>query len=488
MLIANIINNYVAKELIMSNLEKLPIVFVCSPLEDLVEERRAVIYALEKLQLKHNCMETFGARTVKPIETALSEVRHSDIMLVILGHKYGSLVPGTNISFSEAEYMEGYQLGKPCLVYLKDEGVPVPPKYIEHNSQKSQALNTFKNLLKERHTVAYFRNSFELAVTVAIDLNRQIETMSKIQIGISKKAQLPEQVLTPVQEIWNLKMHHDQTATAPYHLHGHLPWIQDIERVTNGRVKITIYPQETIMKSMEVWEGIQSGIADIAWIFQGYYPHQFDLSDSVTLPFIVPNAEIGSKIAWNLYHKYHEIQAQMTNMKVLSVCTSDPYFFLTTRKQVKVPADLKGTKIRTTGKWSAHLFSLLGGSAVMVPISETYLALQRGVLDGLLTSTLPILDFRLYEVAQYCTYIPTTCAHFMLIMNENVWNSMPSDIQEAIMSVSGEVQARRYGANVFDQIHKELSERVKAFGYQINEYTVPSEELAKWITIMRSSD
>ena len=106
-------------------------VFVCSTYADLIEEREAVLQVIRKLQHQHDSMEFFGARTDLPIETCLEEVRRSDVLVVIVGHRYGSLVPEMGISFSEAEYREGHSLGKPCLVYLRDENVPILPTYLE---------------------------------------------------------------------------------------------------------------------------------------------------------------------------------------------------------------------------------------------------------------------------------------------------------------------------------------------------------------------
>src|SRR5215213_1159029 len=95
-------------------------VFVCSTFSDLSAEREAVLDAIRRLQLQHDSMEFFGARAEQPIETCLEEVRRSDVIVVIVGHRYGSIAPDLGISYSEAEYSEGYRLGKPCLIYIRD--------------------------------------------------------------------------------------------------------------------------------------------------------------------------------------------------------------------------------------------------------------------------------------------------------------------------------------------------------------------------------
>jgi len=154
-------------------------VFICSTFADLTEEREAVLDAVRKLQLQHDSMEFFGARPGLPIETCLAEVRRSHILVVIVGHRYGSLVSDLGISFSEAEYEEGFRLGKPCLVYMLDENVPVLLKHVERDQERMRKLERWKSLLQERHTVATFKDGHDLAVRVAADLGRTVATVNE---------------------------------------------------------------------------------------------------------------------------------------------------------------------------------------------------------------------------------------------------------------------------------------------------------------------
>jgi hypothetical protein len=124
-------------------------------------------------------MEFFGARGNQPIETCIEEVRRSNILVVIVGHRYGSIVPEMGISYSAAEYSEGHALQKSCLVYMRDENVPVLPKHMERDPEKLQLLENWKETLQERHTVATFQESNDLAVQVAADLSRTIRELEE---------------------------------------------------------------------------------------------------------------------------------------------------------------------------------------------------------------------------------------------------------------------------------------------------------------------
>jgi hypothetical protein len=84
-----------------------------------------------------------------------------------------------NISFSEAEYREGYRLGKPCLVYLRDENVPILPKFVERDPEKVALFEKFRNTLQARHTIAIFKDSHDLSVSVAADLSRTAQAIEE---------------------------------------------------------------------------------------------------------------------------------------------------------------------------------------------------------------------------------------------------------------------------------------------------------------------
>jgi nucleotide-binding universal stress UspA family protein len=157
------------------------IVFLCSTFTDLTEEREQILRAIQKLQLQHDSMEFFGARTNQAIETCLEEVRRSDFLVVVVGHKYGSIVPNRDLSFSEAEYVEGHRLSKPCLVYIRSDEVPVLPKFVERDPDNLRRLERWKSILRERHTVAHFTDPNDLALQVSADISRTVHSLQEAQ-------------------------------------------------------------------------------------------------------------------------------------------------------------------------------------------------------------------------------------------------------------------------------------------------------------------
>lgn len=175
-------------------------VFVCSTFADLAEERRRVLDAIRRLQLQHDSMEFFGARSNLPIDTCIQEVRRSDLLVVIVGHRYGSIVPGSDISYSEAEYREGVRLNKPCLVYVRSDDVPILPRNIEREPDKVRLLEQWKQTLHSRHTVATFAAPDELAVQVAADISETLRALDNAAVTTTVPDEIPAAVAALVRE------------------------------------------------------------------------------------------------------------------------------------------------------------------------------------------------------------------------------------------------------------------------------------------------
>src|SRR3954471_7815714 len=101
------------------------------------------------------------------------------LLVVIVGHRYGTVVPELGVSFSEAEYREGYEFKKSCLVYIRSDDVPVLPKHMERDPDNFRLLETWKATLQNRHTIAPFRDRNDLAVQVAADLGQTISELEE---------------------------------------------------------------------------------------------------------------------------------------------------------------------------------------------------------------------------------------------------------------------------------------------------------------------
>ncbi|MFC1868248.1 TRAP transporter substrate-binding protein [Thermodesulfobacteriota bacterium] len=263
------------------------------------------------------------------------------------------------------------------------------------------------------------------------------------------------------EKVWNLRYAAGGAPPVTPFAKSKNVWAKMVEEATHGRVKITPYHSQTLTPLKATWGAVSSGTADIGQAMTGYFPGQFPLTDVMTLPFVGgPSATDNGRVMWQLYNEFPSIRAEYKGVKLLGFLATEAYPLATTKKPVRNLEDLKGLKIRSSGGGIA-MTRALGAIPVSIPMPGLYLALQKGVVDGMWYSHESIVGFRQYEVTKYVTDVPSSCVIFWDIINLDTWNEFPPDIQKQIMSVCGEQSAVHYGGKVFDKMKETLSSRLK---------------------------
>lgn len=259
------------------------------------------------------------------------------------------------------------------------------------------------------------------------------------------------------------------------------PWVKKVEDATKGRVKIQIYYSQTLAKGPDIFNAVKTGVADIGWCFHGYWPDMTPLSDVITLPSMpFTKAEKGSEVLWKLYEKFPSIQREYQDVKVLMLWTSEPYKLITSKKPVKTLEDIKGLKIRAVGGPPSEQMKALGAIPTLIPMPGNYEALDKGVIDGMGAPWEAIQGFRLYEVVKHYTMVPLSAVYFSMSFNKQKWDSLPKDIQQAIMSVSGLEGSKFWGRNFFDTAEQSVLDAVKKGKHEMNRYEMSAQEQARW--------
>ncbi|SHG64226.1 TRAP transporter substrate-binding protein [Ornithinibacillus halophilus] len=251
----------------------------------------------------------------------------------------------------------------------------------------------------------------------------------------------------------------------------------DLEDATDGRVKITSYPGASLAAPDEHFDAAATGSVDFALSVHGYTPGEFPLTSVMELPFMADNAVNGSTNLWKLLNEFDEFDDEYAGTVPLWLYTTDPGQLYTVDKPVTSIEDLKGMKIRSPSPETSEWLEALGATPVSMPMNENFEALERGVVDGTIAPWEAVTTWGLDEVINYATVGNFYSTTMFVVMNEEAFDSLAEEDQEAIRELTGEKMAQRTG-EVFDQFGADAVEQAKEKGVEI--YELSESELAEW--------
>ncbi len=217
---------------------------------------------------------------------------------------------------------------------------------------------------------------------------------------------------------------------------GAQAFADNVAAMSNGRIKIEVFPAGTLGEALKVTETVSNGVADMGHTWMGYDWG----ADKTTVLF---GGYAGSFDTERMLHWIYrggglELQREfrMEKFDVVSM----PLFirtaevFLHSIKPVRTMADLQGLKLRTAGAW-LEMSQAMGAAPVTTPGGEIYTALERGTIDATEWGTLyENISPGFYKVAKYLiipgVHQPT--APFELVINKDSWASLSAEDQALI--------------------------------------------------------
>jgi TRAP-type C4-dicarboxylate transport system substrate-binding protein len=255
-------------------------------------------------------------------------------------------------------------------------------------------------------------------------------------------------------------------------------WGEQVEKATKGRVKLQMLPKHPSAPP-GTFDAVKDGLVDVSYVTASYTPARHVLVLLPELPGGGATATINSIAYSRIHWKYLHAAGEYKGVKLLGVFTHGPGQMFNTRQPITKIEDLAGMKIRTGGGIAEEMARALGTSAFVKPAQESYELLSSGVADGTFFPVEAIVSFKLGPVVKYATLFPGGfySSAFGFFMNEDKWNKLSKEDQDAITSVSGEALARLAG-KAWDEADAAGIAEMKKIGIKIDE---ASPELVKGV-------
>lgn len=247
------------------------------------------------------------------------------------------------------------------------------------------------------------------------------------------------------------------------------------EEISGGKLSFTVYTAGTLYSSQAGLEATQRGDLEMC-LCSAQHVGAIDPEVLVLgLPFILPNKEAVLAAYHGPLTEHAFANIGKYNLELLDVfvfCEAD----MSSNKEIHVPDDIKGMKIRAYGPANASLLTACGAAPTMLSGGEVTQSLSSKMIDGALCGTESMVDRKYYDFQTNNCAVGVDRADYPVMMNKEWWDSLPEEIQGYITQAMEDI--------IYDEIdsafEKETEAREQMDSLGMKCYYPTDEEMELW--------
>lgn len=263
--------------------------------------------------------------------------------------------------------------------------------------------------------------------------------------------------------VWNLP---HVAAPSYYHIVNLNALAAKVKEKSGDRMEIRVHPASSLYPGPELIPAVLDGRAEIAPIISPYLTDVLLETGVLELPFMTQTLDEHRKALTALRPFITEMTARR-GLKLMAVY-GWPSQQLFSTQPVRTIADWKGKKVRVTGAETSDFVKLVGGAPVGMGFAEVYTSLQRGVIDGAITTATNAEPMKFFEVAKFLNYwYFSGAATELLVVNQKAWDKLSPDLQKVVADAVSEVQLEEKEWADVRKLDDTARERVKALGMTV---------------------
>jgi TRAP-type C4-dicarboxylate transport system substrate-binding protein len=219
-------------------------------------------------------------------------------------------------------------------------------------------------------------------------------------------------------------------------------WTERVAKASGGKVQVQATAwNEMGLKGPEVFRLVRKGTYKFGASVLAYTSGDVKINDGFDLGLMSPTLGDVQDVI-RVFRPYFERHYEKElGLKVLAIWPLPPQV-LYCRDELKELSDLKGRKVRVSGRSQADVVRHFGGTDVNIAFGEMQTALQTGVVDCGLTSTTSGYSTGWQEVTSYLYPIPINWQLYSFLVNLDHWNSLNPELQDFLQGQINWLEAR----------------------------------------------
>jgi TRAP-type transport system periplasmic protein len=217
-------------------------------------------------------------------------------------------------------------------------------------------------------------------------------------------------------------------------------WAQRVNEQSGGALKIDVRDGTALANFGNSYDRVISDVVQIGWVQPAFIAGKFPLSEVTNLPFMTDD-DINCSLALWRYYKSPVMAAELQDVvPIWASCLAQSGLHFA--KAPRSDTELNGLKMRVAGKVPSQIVERMGGTPVSMTAESIYEALQRGTIDGMVTSWAAFEPYKFQEVAFYHVEVPIGSNPSMFMMSRKKYESLPPAARKALDDNSGEAIVR----------------------------------------------
>jgi len=219
-------------------------------------------------------------------------------------------------------------------------------------------------------------------------------------------------------------------------------WMAEVQKRTGDKVQIRAHYAGSLAKLTEVFDAVRNGVVPMGLVAPSFISGVMPAMAYLELLGGFPSTQDGAEKA---LPAMRPLMQKMFAGQGMVFLWQQPAFSVGVAcrdKIMKTPADWRGVKVRTAGRWQAEQMKTLGAIPVAIDPSEQYLALQSRAVDCALGIPTLLLGLKLNEVAPKITDLRMSVNAMLYVVNAKTWAGLAPTEREAISAAALEAEKR----------------------------------------------
>jgi len=242
-----------------------------------------------------------------------------------------------------------------------------------------------------------------------------------------------------------------------------------------GRVQVNVFGSSQLGGDEVMLQKLKLGTLDFA-LPSTIMSSTVDAFGLFEMPYLVQDRAHMRRIEEAIVWPVLVPQAEERAYTILAVWENGFRHVTNNTRAITAPGDLAGVKLRTPrGIWRVKLFQAFGANPTPMALSEVFIGLQTGVIDGQENPMAQIWGSKLYEVQEYLSLTGHVYTPAYVVVSPSRWDGLPADVRAILEEEARAVQV--YVHETAAQLDSDLLEEMRSAGVVVNT-PAPTEFLA----------